>query len=42
MKLCCYLTGPGDKAFCLRVSEALNKGWRLYGSPIGHRSSGWG
>ncbi|MFZ6757723.1 DUF1737 domain-containing protein [Undibacterium sp. Ji50W] len=33
MKLYRYLTGPDDKAFCLRVSEALNKCWTLYGGP---------
>jgi hypothetical protein len=27
------LTGPDDAAFCHRVTEALNKGWVLYGSP---------
>jgi hypothetical protein len=27
------LTGKDDHAFCLRVSEALALGWRLYGSP---------
>jgi hypothetical protein len=27
------LTGPDDRAFCERVSEALEQGWRLYGSP---------
>ena len=27
------LTGPDDASFCHRVSEALNKGWSLYGSP---------
>jgi hypothetical protein len=27
------LTGPDDASFCHRVSEALNKGWQLYGSP---------
>ena len=27
------LTGKGDHAFCERVSEALEQGWRLYGSP---------
>ena len=27
------LTGPDDAAFCHRVTEALNKGWSLYGSP---------
>jgi hypothetical protein len=33
MRLYRLLTGDGDAAFCKRVSEALNKGWRLYGSP---------
>ena len=28
-----YLTGPDDASFCHRVSEALSKGWLLYGSP---------
>ena len=27
------LTGSDDAAFCHRVTEALNKGWSLYGSP---------
>jgi hypothetical protein len=27
------LTGIDDRAFCERVSEALDQGWRLYGSP---------
>lgn len=27
------LTGRDDRAFCDRVSEALEQGWRLYGSP---------
>ena len=27
------LTGPDDATFCKRVSEALAKGWELYGSP---------
>ena len=27
------LTGPDDAAFCRRVSEALDLGYRLYGSP---------
>ncbi|MCZ2438604.1 MAG: DUF1737 domain-containing protein [Burkholderiales bacterium] len=27
------LTGPDDKAFCQRVSEALALGYRLYGAP---------
>lgn len=28
-----YLTGPDDQSFCHRVTEALSKGWLLYGSP---------
>ncbi len=28
-----YLTGPDDAAFCHRVSEALSRGWVLYGQP---------
>ncbi len=27
------LTGPDDANFCRRVSEALEQGWELYGSP---------
>jgi len=27
------LTGKDDRAFCERVSDALEQGWRLYGSP---------
>lgn len=27
------LTGPDDRAFCARVSEALESGYRLHGSP---------
>ncbi len=27
------LTGPDDSAFCHKVTEALSKGWALYGSP---------
>lgn len=27
------LTGPDDAAFCQRVSEALEQGYQLYGSP---------
>lgn len=27
------LTGPDDASFCHKVTEALAKGWRLYGSP---------
>ncbi len=28
-----YLTGIDDAAFCHRVTEALNRGWHLHGSP---------
>ncbi len=28
-----YLTGADDPAFCHRVTEAINKGWSLYGTP---------
>ena len=28
-----YLTGRDDAEFCHRVSEALSKGWQLYGPP---------
>jgi hypothetical protein len=27
------LTGPDDRSFCERVSEALEQGYELYGSP---------
>lgn len=27
------LTGPDDASFCRRVSEALARGYELYGSP---------
>lgn len=33
MKLYKYFTGPDDESFCRRVTEALNKGWQLYGNP---------
>ena len=33
MKLYRLLTGPDNDEFCLRVSEALNGGWELYGNP---------
>lgn len=33
MKLYRCLTGPDDATFCLRVSEALNRGWELHGGP---------
>ncbi len=28
-----YVTGPDDATFCHRITEALSKGWSLYGSP---------
>jgi len=27
------LTGPDDATFCKRVSDALDEGYQLYGSP---------
>jgi hypothetical protein len=33
MKLYRILTGPDDASFCHRVTEALSKGWELYGDP---------
>ena len=27
------LTGPNDVSFCIRISEALELGYELYGSP---------
>jgi hypothetical protein len=33
MRLYRLLTGEGDSAFCKKISEALNKGWELHGSP---------
>lgn len=33
MKLYSFITGPDDETFCMRVSERLNNGWELYGSP---------
>ena len=33
MQLYSFLTGPDDENFCKRVSEKLNNGWQLYGSP---------
>ena len=33
MELYSYLTGPDDASFCHRVTERLNRGWQLYGSP---------
>ena len=33
MKVYRYLTGKDDVNFCARVTEALNSGYALYGSP---------
>lgn len=33
MKLYSFMTGQDDETFCKRVSERLNNGWQLYGSP---------
>ena len=33
MQLYRLLTGPDDASFCHKVTEALNKGWSLHGSP---------
>ncbi len=33
MNLYRILTGPDDASFCHRISEAINRGWQLYGSP---------
>jgi len=33
MQLYRLLTGPDDASFCHKVTQALNKGWALYGSP---------
>lgn len=33
MKLYRFLTGPDESSFCHKVTDALNKGWRLHGDP---------
>ncbi|WP_425040785.1 DUF1737 domain-containing protein [Primorskyibacter sp. S187A] len=33
MKLYRFLSGDDSSAFCHKVSDALSKGWELYGSP---------
>lgn len=33
MKIYRYLTGSDDSSFCHKVTEALQQGWELYGSP---------
>ncbi len=34
------LTGKDDRAFCERVSEALEQGWRLYGGGLARGGRG--
>ncbi|AXS38758.1 DUF1737 domain-containing protein [Breoghania sp. L-A4] len=33
MRLYRFITGPDDSSFCHRVTQALNNGWQLSGSP---------
>lgn len=33
MKVYRYTTGRDDSAFCHRITDALNRGWELYGQP---------
>ncbi|MBB3712739.1 hypothetical protein FHS00_002334 [Limimaricola variabilis] len=33
MKIYRFLTGDDNSAFCHKVTEALSKGWALYGEP---------
>ncbi|RCU49078.1 DUF1737 domain-containing protein [Corallincola holothuriorum] len=33
MKLYRFVTGPDDVTFCMRVTESINNGWELHGSP---------
>ena len=33
MKIYKYLTGEDDVNFCARITQALNDGYELYGSP---------
>lgn len=33
MQLYRFLTAPDTSAFCHKVTQALNDGWELYGSP---------
>jgi hypothetical protein len=33
MKVYSYLTGPDDASFCHRITDRLNRGWKLHGSP---------
>ena len=33
MKVYRYITGKDDNAFCHRITDALNRGFELYGQP---------
>ena len=33
MKQYKFITGPDDSQFCARITDLLNDGWSLYGSP---------
>jgi hypothetical protein len=33
MKVYRYITGKDDASFCHRITDALNRGWDLYGQP---------
>jgi hypothetical protein len=33
MRLYRFLTGTDDSVFCHKITNALNKGWLLHGSP---------
>ncbi len=34
MKLYRFITGPDDSAFCMRITQLLNNGWKLNGNPV--------
>jgi hypothetical protein len=34
MILYLFLSGPDDSTFCHKIAAALNKGWKLHGSPV--------
>lgn len=41
MKVYRLLTGTDDSVFCRRVTEALQQGWELHGSPtMAHADNG--
>ena len=42
MKLYRFLSAEDSSAFCHKVSEALSKGWELYGSPTQAFDAGTG